>query len=272
MSVPPRKPWTAGIWAKLNRAEHHLADLNERVGEYLDADPYTIRVKEYPQTNTYEFVLTVVAEPPLGLSVIIGDCLQNLRAVLDHLAWELVYANSLTPSIEHPRTQFPIYTSQTTKTGKPRIVDILPGIHARAQGVIESLQPYHRRYDPQAHPLAILQELSNADKHRTLHLTAAQVTEAEIYLVTPKGQRFGGDFDLGVLHDDDTIGVFQLPPGFRLPQDWDIEGVGASFVAFRELGPWSDQPVILVLDDLLEYVRNIVVGGLQPFIDKALDL
>jgi hypothetical protein len=48
--------------------------------------------------------------------------------------------------------------------------------------------------------------------------------------------------------------------------------MGASFVAFFEEGPWGDRPVILVLDNLLEYVRNIVIGGLQPFIDQALNV
>jgi hypothetical protein len=132
---------------------------------------------------------------------IIGDCLQNMRVALDHLAWALAESTGEEP----PRnTAFPISLNSAdfharTNKGKPagwsglRKIEAMPD---EVQEAIEELQPYHAD-DPELHPLWILNEYSRIDRHRTLTVMYA-LSDYE-------------DFDLGTL---DSSGNF-LP----LPND-----------------------------------------------------
>jgi hypothetical protein len=45
------------------------------------------------------------------------------------------------------------------------------------------------------------------------------VANSELYLVAPNGERFGGRFDVGVLHDEDAISTLQLRAGEPLDAD-----------------------------------------------------
>jgi hypothetical protein len=66
-------------------------------------------------SDAWEWVerFQVVREPPLRLGVMFGDCVQNLRSALDHLAWQVTLLDGGTPG---DSTQFPI----ASKYSKPR--------------------------------------------------------------------------------------------------------------------------------------------------------
>jgi hypothetical protein len=109
--------------------------------------------------------------------LIIGDCLQNIRVALDHLAWAL--AESTREDPPH-HTSFPIYLNpdafhEQNKAGKATGRSGLKRIEAipdEAQAIIEKLQPYHYD-DPSTHRLWILNEYSRIDRHRTLSIMYA---------------------------------------------------------------------------------------------------
>jgi len=120
--------------------------------------------------------------PPLRFSVICGDTVHNLRSALDHLVWQLV----LSEGRKRPgsRNFFPIYTDfddfirEVRSRKKKSRPGPLEGINPKGDAwtFIEDLQPYKRRelgMDPRAHQLAVLNRLSNTDKHRTLHVYMA---------------------------------------------------------------------------------------------------
>jgi hypothetical protein len=98
----------AGVVAKLDRAEEHLTELDTELGRYMDSEPYTLVRYQKPQGRRISVAWTVIEQPPIRLAVIAGDVLFNVMSSLDHLAWELVKAAGNTPSVEHPRTYFPI--------------------------------------------------------------------------------------------------------------------------------------------------------------------
>lgn len=266
MSTSQSSGSLAGVWAKIDRAESQLLKLDKHVGRYLDSDPYGMRFQYDTDLNMFAYIIHVSAEPTLDIAVRFGDLVHNLRSALDHLAWQLVVAGGNTPRTEPPATQFPIYTESITRTGKPRIINIPPGVSGRMMGTLEGMQPYHRRDNPKLHPLGILQDLSNRDKHRTLNLTAAKLLDTKCHVINPHtGERYGRQFQTGVIQDQDVIGLFQLPPGITsLPDDWEIEGEGQSFVAFKEPGLES-MAALGVAEDVLKYVRDIVIPAFQPF-------
>ena len=77
------------------------------------------------------------------------------------------------------------------------------------------MQPYHST-DPSKHPLAVLNELDNIDKHRHLNLLVATVGEVDVVLHRPDGgtitRRHGGPYRF----DGETWRFQILEPGATL--------------------------------------------------------
>ncbi|MGB6482818.1 MAG: hypothetical protein WBE86_04955 [Candidatus Acidiferrales bacterium] len=94
-----------------------------------------------------------------------GDFIYNLRAALDHLAWQLALLSGGWPSIE---VSFPI-CEKDNADARRFIKRSTVGIPDPAVAVIESFQPYHAGNDFRSTHLWRLNKLWNIDKHR--HLT-----------------------------------------------------------------------------------------------------
>jgi hypothetical protein len=113
------------------------------------------------------------------LSAKLGDCLHNFRCVLDHLVWELSVAESGDPPPQRRRIGFPVFDDSAAYSGQ--------GLHAvsdPARAVIEGLQPYHAGANARHHPLWVLCELSNIDKHRAIHPVSHYTRQADIQVNT----------------------------------------------------------------------------------------
>jgi hypothetical protein len=113
-----------------------------------------------------------VAPIPVHLSILIGDCVFNLRSGLDHLA--LALADKFTPNMSNERirdSEFPIFDNPRTyaKQWPKKIGCVAPA----ARAVIELLQPYHRGKDYFEHPLWQVHTLNILDKHRRLTVCAS---------------------------------------------------------------------------------------------------
>ena len=100
---------------------------------------------------------------PVAWSLAMGEVLYLLRSSLDHVAWLLVLKSG---GKLGRRTAFPIADSAAQFSTQASTV--VKGVSARAQAIIERLQPYKRRNKE----LARLNLLCNTDKHRYLHLAA----------------------------------------------------------------------------------------------------
>jgi hypothetical protein len=110
--------------------------------------------------------------PPQELSLRLGDTLNNLRAVLDHLAWDLVLVNKGKP---HDRTGFPI-CKKPESFASDGVQKTIAGMSESVRTKIEELQPYNAgdTMDTQ-HFLGLLNTLGNIEKHRHFNLIAASV-------------------------------------------------------------------------------------------------
>src|SRR5581483_862620 len=106
----------------------------------------------------------------LELSLLVGDILHNLRSGLDHLALALAEAyigGRAMPKVEAD-SQFPIYSTKSLwRNGRARRVGCA---RPRAQARLQRMQPWRRGDMWQSHPLWVLRELSDYDKHRRLPL------------------------------------------------------------------------------------------------------
>ena len=161
----------AGCAGKVERASLHLEALHAEIRPFLESEPKPYRFVSKVDVETSRYVLLVIIErqPPIEWSLIAGDFVQNLRAALDHLIWQLVRANGLKPSNGNA---FPLFDQEPPKKRSHRERErwnrMISGVHPAAVNFIEACQPYKGPDGPSRHLLAALRKLSNEDKHRTL--------------------------------------------------------------------------------------------------------
>jgi hypothetical protein len=152
---------------------------------YLASDPceleHVVRRPDLDGKGTHhDLVWKRYVAPPHEIGLIVGDAIHNLRSALDHLTLQLalygaIGANATLTAKEEIGIQFPIVLTedefkQQLRRGRLR--------HVRndARAAIEGAQPYKTLpLTPGLAPLAILNRLDNADKHRTLVLGAPVV-------------------------------------------------------------------------------------------------
>lgn len=196
--------------------------------------------------------------PPDQFGVILGDFLNNLRAVLDHLVGALVKRFGNPVSWGHA---FPILTAEKDWPNDPNWPK-LAGIPLGWQAVIKCLQPYHRRDDPKQHPLAVLSILNNADKHRTLHPLVTTPSEFDVEGTKPDGASIEYRF---------------LPPFTRLEEGTELYAVRADPPSDFDVRVNPDVTVQIAfeheglsgvfgdLSELFEAVQHVLVCLLPAF-------
>jgi hypothetical protein len=246
-----------GARIKIDRAKEHLDSLKGEIQRYIDCKPFEVPLEVKGDMTRTCRPLVLRLEPPLRLSTIIGDCVTNLRASLDYIAWELATKYAATPlkSGQQKRVQFPITLTQQDFSKVSGTADHLRNvcnIPAAALTLIESVQPYHAGYELLKH----LNDLANEDKHRLPVLTACH---PETLSILVDGKKISSAFP-AVSH---TLGVnpvahsgqWAVAPEKRRPVK--VEGHVTVWVPLKNPAmPQGD--VDGVLEDMLNCVASIV--------------
>jgi hypothetical protein len=154
-----RKDRLLGVRIKIERAKHHIVDLESRIRIFRDAGPCEIHSEEDSETGAYVFKIKNVRPVAPDISGAVGDVIHNLRSALDHLAWGLVEANGSKPT---KSTGFPIYESRAKY--KAESLAKVKGMSKSAVDAIDVLKPYKRGNSD----LWLLHNLDIIDKHRLL--------------------------------------------------------------------------------------------------------
>jgi hypothetical protein len=167
----------------LARALDHLQELERQTAGWREGKGYLVSHDFQRERGEYVvWVEEVVAPDPAPFSVLVGDCLHNLSASLNFLAYELAVAHTdPLPEKAADEVEFPIFGDvdrqgqsgmgpRMFRKGAPkRIRSMAPG----AQTVIEGLQPYKRSNPFTDDPLWKLYELARFNRHRFLHPAVA---------------------------------------------------------------------------------------------------
>ncbi len=166
----------SSVWAKLDRAREHATALSDLLNEYISGDDVSVAHDFYMDTGWNELRVVVRNEPPVTrLGLISGDVMSNARSALDHLIWQLVLrAGTHEPSRTN---QFPVVRESTKWPSTA--ASQLRGVPDNWVKVIDELQPYHET-DPDMHYLAVLDDLNNLNKHRTLPATIHKAHKIEL--------------------------------------------------------------------------------------------
>lgn len=245
------------------RARDHLKAFDDGIGGYFDSKPHRRVIEHDPHSDVRFWRNLIVKEPPKDFPLMIGDCVQNARASLDYIAWELACA-------EHGRgnraTQFPIWESRLDRIGSPRPpINLVPPIRSNpALNSLDTAQPYHRPHAPETHPLAVIHRLARYDKHRQLRTTKGQFQDIRVDLIDPaSGIIVNTLYQPGIVRDGDRVCLHTIDD-FRGVEDAKADFHGAFFVAFEESGPWGDGPILELLRGILDYIEDIVIPKFDP--------
>jgi hypothetical protein len=154
-----------------------LDALKDQVAAFLDTDPYGVREHIDVETGGYSLSIEIRQQPPLLVSVIVGDLIHNLRSALDHLAWQLVLANGGKPT---KTTQFPIFVREPVSEDDARkLAARVKGMSPEVMKEIASIQPYTAGDEARLRGLAILNAFSNEDKHKLPLACVAAIAKHE---------------------------------------------------------------------------------------------
>ena len=267
-----RRTW----WIKLRRAEKHLAEFKSEFSRLRDG-AHPLRVsQEIMPGNGMDFLIVRGCLPPLtndcdDIAAIVGDMIANTRSALDHICVALTGSD---------RAQFPVFTDDIWQpdidpAGKDRnkkrredFKNWTRGMPAVALDLIKKVQPYAATQQwPASNPLAVLNRISNADKHRTLMIMSQYIYNERVFVSVP-----------GYL-DPSSAGINE--PGRQradgailgtLPVTWPasitplVAASGGIIIGLKEESSLSwDWDVPGSLDVLVEYIRTAVIDPLDAF-------
>lgn len=206
-------PTLYGVSEKRNWAEHHLKLVEVCIGDFINSNPCRVITDPDPKHGIYHARLVYPDKLPFRtLSLMIGDCVHNMRAALDYMAWELAGAN-----IADTGTMFPIFNSPAGF--KTRGLKRVKGLPKDAQTAIERLQPYNTRYGGHLLALDAINKIDAADKHKilTVAVAIAELIECVPALpgnIRPEGHTFGLRHypNVRLVHNAIVATCFVAPP------------------------------------------------------------
>lgn len=169
---------------KLERGQKHFEEANACVQAWrdhlneTDTRPFILDTNYEPDKGYYSVCFHQVQAVPTELSLIVGDCVHNLRSALDHLAWEIV-PDSFKESATSGRLRdiaFPIIGDSAGWSGAitRRVPDVMP----EQVAILLSRQPFEvQPCAPERSALAVLRDASNTDKHQTIVTAVCSVLD-----------------------------------------------------------------------------------------------
>lgn len=262
------QPSLEGVEAKLGRAGEHLDALYSEVREFVsNGDPHELVKHTDQEARTFRVTMKVLKEPDeICWGLLLGDFLHNLSSALDHLVWQLVLLNSRAATRDN---HFPIAMRGTQywcarKNGTPSLRDrALRDVADEHRALIDEAQPYRGGQLAKQHPLAILHDLSNIDKHRFLHPTFIAIEEPgadDFAVISPDESAIAHvKFNTGPLKDgaDVLSATFSTSdPNAKVQMKADIP----IRIAFGEDWPVKAEALG---DPVFKFV-NAIVGAFKP--------
>lgn len=255
-----------GVSARLERAEQHILELQTAIRAFEEQHPCVMDTFLDPSdSKKFGFSITRFAEPPQALSVTAGVVLYLLRSSLDHVVGQLLIQTTPPAAVKRLLQNSSFLICRKDPADAKHIANhapyagTVPGISGEALDIIQRCQPCLGTHLPRAdHPLAILDELCNHDKHRQLLQFG---TLGEVTLITPGPSSSGMTLEIlgPVVAGSSNAGTAQMVRG-SIPTAGpvDVSFQSSAQVAFKEVGSGRAEPAIQLLERLVKHVRALV--------------
>lgn len=251
---------------RLQRAMEHIKLFDREVDVFLKTKPFGSTTEFYTEGGKKCIALRfkVIHEPPKQLGILAGECIHQLRAILDNLIWSL---GELYPPVD-PRIAFPVSLNPMEYQKAINNVPLngIKNFPFAAQDLIERLQPYQGGYAgaPEIHPLNILNRLWNDDKHRAPHLMGGMsggVALKGFTLQQPATLSAGLAIRNGVQFASGVIPEGGINPDAKIEFSSDV--------AFNIGAPaWGDLAVPGLMR-LHNFIRDEVIAKFEPIFPKS---
>lgn len=261
-----------GIREKLTRGEEHLETLDFEITQlFAQPNPPGSSIRAKVDQEDSSWVITIVETDPLPirLGVLVGDVLHNFRSALDQLVFELAFMDTGGTEIE--TTQFPASRCLANFNGLRVQQRLLSGLTTRHRATIKRFQPYRGWDGDGPHPLALLDDLSNDDKHRVVQPALICPNEITASFPPPSGwhdcsvdrtRPVTGRNIVGRPLDIETE-FLRVPILITGPEpNVEMEYKGSISVGFR-----NGVSVLDALESIAEYARRVVTA-LEPEFER----
>lgn len=183
-------------------------------------------------------------------------------SALDHTVASLV---RLAGGVPDTMNEFPILVDTPENRREKRISTALRGVLSDSQVPIRGAQPYLAGNDRHRHPLAILQALSNADKHRLVHVASVRPRSGEYRLRTTVGnevveQRQGSD--ALTFEEGQELVRARVEPDARAPVDVEFR-----FAVEAGFSPAQGEAPVCTMSEFADVYRHLLalLESLIPF-------
>lgn len=256
-----------GPRAKIARAKKNLEDFHTEIEKGGTANSYGTTDDKDPDTGQPLIRLNVPDEVRYLWGTIIGDVVHNLRASLDHVVWQLIEFNL--KQAKHERTDaYPIFRDirQYVTEGLPMI----HGLRADPKTIIESSQPYHEGPRFAEHPLWMLRELDDRDKHNVVNFADFAVAGRRVLKATDPHPTLTDLLNPG----SSSAPLIHGAVIHRWTAEDMAAGVDMKFhvvfaVDFEKAGPGLGKPVSGTCLGLIQYVESLV-ETFAPYLTRPL--
>lgn len=266
---------------KLARAREHQANLYTQIASWQAGRPVIARLSRDLSDSALVVGLLHVSQPPplLQWSVVFGDAIHNCRSALDAAVW--AFANMGDASPPKPKqVGFPIFSDRNdwAKYSSAVLATVPASVLAR----LELLQPFNVKDENQVAGLQLLQEFSNADKHRALLLPRPVALEIQVSAqLRYENESDAADFEQGGVQVDPDFspGLVEGARVFEIRTHAPLLGASGELEVIIEPHVELSQGVVVHMkvaleaalrsaDDALRVIAGGVVAADDPRADR----
>jgi hypothetical protein len=256
---------------RLDRALYHLESFKAERAAWREERPHRFWTEFDAKRGKKVIWAQVIKPPPASLSLIAGDCIHNLRAALNNLAFELALAKAKgpLPSKVADDSGFPIFHKDPVNNPNSlkKFNDMTRGIDPLAKAVIEGLQPYKRGDRFRSDPLWQLNRLEAIDKHRLPHVITLNNLSA-LSFFEPNGIGID-EIEVALRYFDSSAPIAEYPAFDSTGAEVHVNFTAAFDVCFSKGVPdrLVSESIVATLEGFHRYIINEV---LPPLVDPFL--
>lgn len=235
---------------KVKRADKHISEFTEMIGDFIHSDFCTIGIKKDTQTGNNLLQMKMVRDVPCDIPLVLGDAIHNLRAALDIAYVELVTAAGCEPT---KWTTFRVFDDKDKL-----IATLSKGVLQGAPDIVSMLADDVRAYEGGDPLLCALNNLDISDKHilliPTFHVLKLENVTADVVVGNSRLSFRGCSFGVS---NSGELNIISSP---MQGGDIQINGYGQPTftVLFGDGTPLEGEPIIPTLTQLMQLVSGIL--------------
>jgi hypothetical protein len=176
------------VYGKLDRAEEHFKHVDAEISAWMKRCTNSVAFEHNSDFTRHAVVLKRIGPEPelLRWTLIIGDCINNLRSSLDHLIYAVAkHETRDNPTCDIDKLAFIIVDKPElfmNKDNRKR----LDGLSKEVIDAVRNSQPFIRVHPTLPPALTILRNFSNDDKHRLLRTANSAPTILDLEFTSPR--------------------------------------------------------------------------------------